>query len=580
MVRNYGDSNQTSVDPFPPVYPRTCGSVANNDYDFTWQPDVVVVALGINDFSTTPHPSEEQYVSGYLSFIESLRSHYPDAHIVCTYLSSMHSVASGYIATAASTSGDSKVHFANVSYNLVVPDDFGPHYHPNVAGQNKIADAFIPVFDSIMGATWGGDTTPIPELPVMKARYAFEGHSLDTSGSGNNGTANVLSYVSGKVGAQAAQFNGTSSYVSIPRSVTDDFSVAMWVKTTDNGGWTGGQWWGGKGLVDGEVAGGGADWGTALVDGKFVLGVGSTGGDTTLASSVNINDGAWHHVVATRSNISGAMAVYVDGAPRGSGTGPTGSRTFPASLRIGSLQTGNNFLSGTLDDVRLYDRVLTAAEVSELAGPLPATPAGLLAAAAGNEIGLSWNPASGASRYLVKRATSSGGPYATIAANLAGTTYTDTELNLETTYYYVVTASNMVGESADSGETSAMTLTARQSWRLANFGSTDNSGDAADSADPDGDGWTNAQEFISGTDPNSRTSLLRFDSMQAGGNDMHLGFQSVLGRTYRVERSESLKTGSWTTVQDNIAGTGGTVQITDLSGAAQTRRFYRIVVAW
>lgn len=367
MVRNYGDSNPTSAAPFRSVYPRTCGSVANNDYDFAWQPDVVVVALGINDFSTTPHPSEEQYVGGYLSFIQTLRSHYPDAHIICTYLSSMDSVASGYIATAASTSGDSKVHFTSVPYNLVVPDDFGPHYHPNVVGQTKIADAFIPVFDGIMGATWGGDTPPVPNPPVMKGLYAFEGNSLDTSGSGNDGTPNALSYVSGKLGAQAAQFNGTGSYVLIPRSVTDDFTVAMWVKTTDSAGGAGAQWWAGKGLVDGEVAGGGADWGTAVVDGKFVIGIGSTGGDATLASSVDINDGAWHHVAATRNNATGAITVYVDGVLRGSGTGPTGSRTLPPGLRNGSLQTGNNFLNGTLDDVRLYGRVLSGGEIGGLA---------------------------------------------------------------------------------------------------------------------------------------------------------------------------------------------------------------------
>jgi hypothetical protein len=352
------------------------------------------------------------------------------------------------------------------------------------------------------------------------------------------------------------------------------------VKTADNGGWTGGQWWGGKGLVDGEVGGGGADWGTALVDGKFVLGVGSTGGDTTIASSVNINDGAWHHVAATRNNTTGAMAVYVDGVLRGSGTGPTGSRTFPASLRVGSLQTGNNFLNGTLDDVRLYDRVLTAAEVSELTGPLPSTPAGLLAAADGNEISLSWNPAAGASRYIVKRSTSSGGPYTTIAANLAGTSYTDMELNFETTYYYVVSASNMVDESAVSPETPATTLTARQSWRMAHFGTIENTGDAADSADPDGDGWTNEQEYISGTGPNDRTNLLRIDQMQASGNDMLVSFPSVLGRTYRVERSDTLLDGSWTSVQDDIPGTGGTVQVTDPGAIATIKRFYRIVVAW
>lgn len=150
-----------------------------------------------------------------------------------------------------------------------------------------------------------GDSAEATATPrEATALYAFEGNAQDTSGSGNHGTANALGYVAGRVGAQAAQFNGTSSNVVIPRSVTDDFTVAMWVKTTDTAGAANAQWWAGKGLVDGEVAGGGADWGTSIVNGKFVLGVGSTGGDMTLASSVNINDGAWHHVVATRSNIT------------------------------------------------------------------------------------------------------------------------------------------------------------------------------------------------------------------------------------------------------------------------------------
>jgi hypothetical protein len=134
------------------------------------------------------------------------------------------------------------------------------------------------------------------------------------------------------------------------------------------------------------------DWGTSIVNGKFVLGIGSAGGDTTVASSVNINNGAWRHVAATRNNTSGAMAVYVDGVLRGSGTGPARSRTWPTILRIGSLQTGNNFLNGTLDDVRLYDRILTAAELTALAsGAAPAAPAGLAAAPGNASIALSWS---------------------------------------------------------------------------------------------------------------------------------------------------------------------------------------------
>jgi len=170
MVRNYNDPNQTSVTPFPYFYPRTCGSVAANDYAFTWQPDVVVIVLGINDFSTTPYPSQAQYVTGYSNFVKTVRSHYPNADILCTYWSRMNSIASNYIASVASTSGDSKVHFANVPYNLNLPADYGSDYHPNASGQTKIANAFIPVFDSIMGTNWASSTNPGSELPCCQCR--------------------------------------------------------------------------------------------------------------------------------------------------------------------------------------------------------------------------------------------------------------------------------------------------------------------------------------------------------------------------------------------------------------------------
>ena len=558
------------------------------------------------------------------------------------------------------------------------------------------------------------------------ALYAFEGNAQDTSGSGNHGTATALNYVTGNSAGQAAQFNGTSSSVVIPRSVTDDFTVAMWVKTTDTAGAANAQWWAGKGLVDGEVGGGGADWGTSIVNGKFVLGVGSTGGDTTLASSVNINDGSWHHLVATRDNTSGAMAVYVDGAPRGSGTGPTGSRTLPASLRIGSLQTGNNFLNGTLDDVRLYERVLSSAEVAALArspyggipwpvpgviqaedydigGPgfsyndsdagnngsqyrsdgvdlevcteggynvgwadagewleytvnvahtglygitlraasqslpiqghveldgidltglmtAPATggwqtyanvttpnvpltagqhvmrvhfdsaawnlnhitltanqlpaPQNVTATGGNSQIALSWDAVDGAANYTIQRSASSGGPYTDLATGISATTYVNTGLGDGETWHYQV-----AGEGGESAiPVSATTYTAVESWRSENFGTTANTGSAADSADPDGDGWLNDQEYVSGTGPNDRASLLRITAMQASGNDMQVTFPSAPGRTYRVERSDTLLEDSWSTVQDNISGTGAPIQITDLSGAAQAKRFYRIVV--
>ena len=155
MVRNYGAAGQTSVDPMPYYYARICGTVATNNYAFAWQPDVVVVVLGINDFSTSPNPSQAQYCGGYSNFVKTLRGYYPNAHILCTRLSSMAGSASSYIQSVVTTSGDSKVHYANVSYTLVNPTDLGAAGHPNASGHTKIANAFVPVFDAIMGTNWG-----------------------------------------------------------------------------------------------------------------------------------------------------------------------------------------------------------------------------------------------------------------------------------------------------------------------------------------------------------------------------------------------------------------------------------------
>jgi hypothetical protein len=85
----------------------------------------------------------------------------------------------------------------------------------------------------------------------------------------------------------------------------------------------------------------------------------------------------------------------------------------------------------------------------------PATPTGLGATAGTNQVSLSWTASSNAVSYNVKRATVSGGPYTTIASPTV-TSYLDTNVVAGTTYYYVVSAVNAGGESANSAQVSAM----------------------------------------------------------------------------------------------------------------------------
>lgn len=85
----------------------------------------------------------------------------------------------------------------------------------------------------------------------------------------------------------------------------------------------------------------------------------------------------------------------------------------------------------------------------------PAAPIALTATAGNAQISLSWTASSGATSYNVKRATTSGGPYTTIATNVTGTSYVNTALTNGTTYYYVVSAVNTAGESGNGAQASA-----------------------------------------------------------------------------------------------------------------------------
>lgn len=199
----------------------------------------------------------------------------------------------------------------------------------------------------------------------LVAWYRFtlaERLGADASGQGNHASSAEGVSWNGDSNP-GAHFSGKAA-LAIPVSVREDFTISLWVRTRQPGvGDT--QWFQGYGLVDAEVSGEVEDFGTALLRGKFALGVGKP--DATLVSRSEINDGRWHHVAGTRNSNSGEMKVYVEGASEGAMTGPKGPRTAPPRITIGGLQTGLLTFEGDLDDVRIYARVLPAEEISSLA---------------------------------------------------------------------------------------------------------------------------------------------------------------------------------------------------------------------
>src|SRR5207244_459439 len=72
------------------------------------------------------------------------------------------------------------------------------------------------------------------------------------------------------------------------------------------------------------------------------------------------------------------------------------------------------------------------------------------------------------------------------------------------------------------------------------------------SLDSDGDGMTNLQEFKAGTDPKSAASVMRISSISRPNGTPAFTFQTVAGKTYRVQYKDDLTAAGWNTLIDNV----------------------------
>ncbi|MBI2609910.1 LamG domain-containing protein [Candidatus Giovannonibacteria bacterium] len=190
----------------------------------------------------------------------------------------------------------------------------------------------------------------------------------DSSGYDNVGTLiNGPVRLDGKLG-RALDFNGSSNYVEISDSASLDASqmtFSAWIRTTDDQGMiaerysydpiTGGHGW------RLEVWPGGTLFGAVFINGNnynpWPYGKGPV-----------INDGSWHHVAMTADGSTGIW--YFDGNVA---TGPGLNNPFAlagpvddtdAGVTIGNGVAG--FFNGVIDDVRLYNRSLSAGEIKDM----------------------------------------------------------------------------------------------------------------------------------------------------------------------------------------------------------------------
>jgi chitodextrinase len=219
-------------------------------------------------------------------------------------------------------------------------------------------------------------TTQAPPPPVsgLMVSYNFDegvGTVLNDI-SGNNHPGTLVSSPAWITGANGGglSFNGSTSYVTAGDVNTLDgltnLTVAGWIKTTA----TTEKHIVDKSACDGVTNGGPFEFGTNFfTPGKLALVFYKNGGAPNyywVESSANVNDGVWHKVAGTYDGTS--LKVYVDGVLSGTSTAPgvTLSSTSNA-LEIGGHCNGNAYIwSGAVDDVRVYNRALSASEVAAL----------------------------------------------------------------------------------------------------------------------------------------------------------------------------------------------------------------------
>ncbi|WP_242202121.1 LamG-like jellyroll fold domain-containing protein [Aestuariivivens insulae] len=201
-----------------------------------------------------------------------------------------------------------------------------------------------------------------PLDPAVRVRLNFEQNLFEEYSEQIVSYGGTPAYEAGKVNDFGFTFDGSNS-ITIPGYTgingTADRTVAVWIKSSASANSCVAHW-GASGL------GSRATFRMTPNNMRFEY----AGGGIT--GSTKINDGQWHHIAYTiKDNL---VTLYVDGAVdathaangyftnRG-GTGNAGE----TEVEIGS-QLGKLFYSGAMDNVLIYNRALTTAEIAELAG--------------------------------------------------------------------------------------------------------------------------------------------------------------------------------------------------------------------
>jgi glucose/arabinose dehydrogenase/predicted phage tail protein len=313
----------------------------------------------------------------------------------------------------------------------------------------------VSAYSAIVAATTAGTAPP----PSLVAAYGFNEGSgsavADASGNGNTGTVSGATWTTQGRFGRALNFDGSASLVVIPGSSSlnsaSGLTLEAWVNpATSQGGW--------RTIVQREVDAYFLNASTSA--GPLRPGGGGTinGGVSVVTGPGAIPAGSWTHVALTHDGA--VLTLYVNGASVASQAAAGTLQTNTNPLRIGGNVPYGEFFQGTIDEVRVYNRALSAAEIqadmmmgvgggSAADTTPPTAPATLTAATVSStRVDVSWSAATdnvGVTAYRVERCTGSGCTSFTEVATPATLTFSDGGRTAATTYLYRVRAVDAAG---------------------------------------------------------------------------------------------------------------------------------------
>ncbi|MCL4282778.1 MAG: exo-alpha-sialidase [Flavobacteriales bacterium] len=143
----------------------------------------------------------------------------------------------------------------------------------------------------------------------------------------------------------------------------ESFSITLWMKTAQNADYFR--------VVSKREAGSGAGYEMITQSGAGAFGINlrSTAGTNAGPpfGTTSVTDGSWHHLAMVVNAASGSASIYVDGNLEQAGTSAAiGTESFATAtdLLLGTNVDGNFHLNGSMDDVRVWQTALSAAQVA------------------------------------------------------------------------------------------------------------------------------------------------------------------------------------------------------------------------